>query len=80
MLLDIAILALFAVAIYGFILMTGVRTRALTRKTDRRAEDLYDQYGDSPRKQRRYADEHGGEWTDSEPVRPGTAAPPSRGK
>ena len=50
MLMDVAILALFAAAIYGFILMTGVRTRTLTRKTDRRAEDMYDQYADSPRR------------------------------
>jgi hypothetical protein len=78
MLMDIAILALFAVAIYGFILMTGARTRTLTRKTTRRAEDLYDQYGDSPRKQRRYAREHGGQWKDEEPVRLGTTAPPPR--
>jgi hypothetical protein len=78
MLMDIAILALFAVAIYGFILMTRSRTRTLTRKTDRRAEDLYDRFADSPGEERRYARQHGGEWTDDEPFRPGATAPPRR--
>lgn len=74
--MDIGVLTLFAVAIYGFLLMIGVRTRTLTRKTGRRAEDLYDQYGDSPRAQRRYAEQHGGEWTDTESLHQGTTAPP----
>jgi hypothetical protein len=54
------------VAIWGFISMVGVRTRFLTRKTTRSAQDLYENYADSPRKQRRYAREHGGEWSDRE--------------
>jgi hypothetical protein len=54
------------VAIWGFISMVGVRTRFLTRKTTRSAQDLYGNYADSPRKQRRYAREHGGEWSDRE--------------
>jgi len=78
MLIDIAILVLFAVAIYGFILMTRTRTRTLTRKSDRRAEDLYDNFADSPDKERRYARQHGGEWTDDEPLRPGATPPPPR--
>jgi hypothetical protein len=50
------------VAIWGFASMVGVRTRFLSRRTDRTAEDMYGQFSDSPRKQRRYARQHGGEW------------------
>ncbi len=41
---------LFAHTIYSFILWTGVQKRFLTRKTDRRAEDMYDEFsrGDRP--------------------------------
>jgi hypothetical protein len=49
-------------AIWGFASMIGFRTRMLTRRTDRTAQDLYGDYADSPRKQRRYARQHGGEW------------------
>jgi hypothetical protein len=49
-------------AICGFASLVGVRTRSLTRHTDRTASDLYDQFADSPRKQRKYARQHGGEW------------------
>jgi hypothetical protein len=51
-------------AIWGFLSIVGFRTRTLTRRTDRTAKDLYDQFADSPRKQRRYARDHGGEWHD----------------
>ncbi|HEY0719223.1 MAG TPA: hypothetical protein VGD68_16545 [Streptosporangiaceae bacterium] len=54
------------VAIWGFLSMVGLRTRFLTRKTTRSAQDLYEDYADSPREQRRYARQHGGEWTDRE--------------
>jgi hypothetical protein len=50
------------VAIWGFASMVGLETRNLTRRTSRTAQDLYSSYGDSPRKQRRYAREHGGSW------------------
>ena len=49
-------------AIWGFMSMVGFRTRYLTHRTNRTAEDLYDDYADSPRAQRRYARRHGGEW------------------
>ena len=55
--LDIGIVALLIFGIYSFAVLTGFEKRFLTRRTDRRAEDLYDQYGDSPRKQRRLARE-----------------------
>lgn len=51
--LVVVIVALFAVGIYCFAELVGWRTRMLTRKTDRRAEDMYDQYADSPHKRRR---------------------------
>lgn len=50
------------VAIWGFASLVGLRTRSLTRRTDRTAEQMYDQFADSPRKQRKYARQHGGEW------------------
>jgi hypothetical protein len=61
-----AVLFLIAagVAIWGFISMVGVNKRWLTRGSGRRAQDLYGDYADSPKKQRRYAREHGGTWSD----------------
>jgi len=71
--LDIVIVALFATGIYSFAVLTGFEKRFLTRKTDRRAENLYDEYADSPRKQRRFAEEHGGTWKDDPAdIRPGS--------
>jgi hypothetical protein len=53
-------------AVKGFLALVGVETRWVTRKSTRTAEDLYQDYADSPREQRRYAREHGGEWHDQE--------------
>jgi hypothetical protein len=50
------------VAIWGFLIMVGVETRFWTRGHGRTAQDMYDQFADSSRKQRRYARRHGGEW------------------
>jgi hypothetical protein len=41
--------------IYGFARLVLFQTRAMTRKTERRAEDMYDSYADSPRRRRRRA-------------------------
>src|SRR5579863_7585491 len=60
--LDIGIVALLIIGIYCFTVLTGFQTRMLARRSNRRAEDLYDQYADSPRKQHRSAQEHGGSW------------------
>ena len=71
--LDIVIVALFAAGIYSLAVLTGFEKRFLTRKTDRRAENLYDEYADSARKQRRFAEEHGGTWQDDPAdTRPGS--------
>jgi hypothetical protein len=53
--LDIVIVALFMAGGWAFAELVGWRTRMLTRKTRRRAEYMYGQYADSPRKQRRVA-------------------------
>jgi hypothetical protein len=53
-------------AVKGFLALVGVETRWVTRRSTRTAEDLYQDYADSPREQRRYAREHGGEWHDQE--------------
>jgi hypothetical protein len=63
---DIGIAALLLVGVYCFLQLVGFRSRVITSKSDRRAEDMYDQYADSARAQRRYAKKHGGEWTDDE--------------
>jgi hypothetical protein len=70
--LDIVIVALLAAGVYCFAVLTGFERRFMTRKTDRRAEDLYDRYTDSPRKQRRLAREHEAA-SREDSVRPGSA-------
>ena len=62
----ILFIAVVIFAIYAFASIVGFRTRTLTRPTDRTAQDMYDNYADSPRKQRRYARHHGGEGHDGE--------------
>jgi len=57
----ILFLAVVIVALWGFASIVGFRTRTLTRRTDRTAQDMYDNFADSPREQRRHAREHGGE-------------------
>ncbi len=62
----IVIVAVAIFVIYLFLVIVGFRTRLLTRKTDRTAESMYDNYADSGRKQQKYAREHGGQWRDDE--------------
>lgn len=52
-------LAAVVLAIWGFMSIVGFRTRTLTRKTDRRAEDLYAGYAGPPRGPHRYLHVHG---------------------
>ena len=59
----IIIAAVILFGIYGFLTLTKFETRVLSRRTTRRAADLYPNYADSLRKQHRCAKEHGGEWT-----------------
>jgi len=64
--LDIAIAALFVAGIYAFVTLVRWRTRDVTRRSSRTADNLYGQYADSPRKQRQYARRRGGSWTDEQ--------------
>ncbi len=59
----IIIAAVILFGIYGFLTLTSFETRVLSRRTTRRASDLYSNYADPTRKQRRYAKQHGGERT-----------------
>lgn len=59
----IIIAAVLVLGIYAFLVFTGFETRTLSRRTTRRPEDLYPNYADSLRKQRRSARQHGGQWT-----------------
>jgi hypothetical protein len=52
-------LAAVALAIWGFMSIVGFRTRTLTRKTDRRAEDLYPNYAGSQHEKHRFSRDHG---------------------
>jgi hypothetical protein len=45
----IIVVALLALSIYGFVVLVRTMTRQLTRKTDRRAEDMYDEFGSARR-------------------------------
>jgi hypothetical protein len=51
----IVVPVLLLLGIYGFLLLTGFEKRLLTRKTDRTAESMYDDYADSAREQKRFA-------------------------
>jgi hypothetical protein len=64
--LYIGIVALFLFAGYAFLQLVRGQTRGMSRRTRRTAEDMYDQYGDSPRQQRRYAEKHGGTWPEDD--------------
>jgi hypothetical protein len=59
----IIIAAVLLLGVYGFLVLTGFETRNLSRRTTRTAGDMYPNYADSLRKQRRYARQHGEEWT-----------------
>ena len=50
-----------ALVVYAFVSLVRFRTEMMTRKTDRRAEDLYDSYADtgSGHRARRLARRHG---------------------
>jgi hypothetical protein len=65
--LDVAIVALFIVGIYCFAVLAGWQTHLIGRRTNRRAEDRYDDYADSPHRQRRLTKEHGGAFQDQPP-------------
>jgi hypothetical protein len=51
----IVVVVVIGCGIYGFVRLVTFQTHAMTRRTSRRAEDLYDRYADSPRRRRRKA-------------------------
>ena len=53
-------------AVWGFVSVVKLQTHRLSDRTDNTAEDVYDRYADSLQKQRKYAEEHGGEWRNEE--------------
>lgn len=50
------------VAVWGFASLIRVQSQYLTHRTDRTAQDLYNDFAESSRQQRKYARRHGGEW------------------
>ena len=50
---DIIGVAVIVAFIYCFLVIVGFRTKLLTRKTDRTAESMYDDYADPHREHRR---------------------------
>jgi hypothetical protein len=55
----VIIAAVLIFGVYAFLVMVGFQSRVLTRKTERSAESIYDNYADSERAQRRFARKHG---------------------
>jgi hypothetical protein len=49
----IVVVAVLAFGAYAFLTFVGFQTRGLTRKTDRSAENMYDQFAGSPGKRHR---------------------------
>jgi hypothetical protein len=49
----VVIVAVLALGAYGFLSLARYQTRWLTSKTGRRAEDMYDNFADSPGKRHR---------------------------
>ena len=47
---DIVVPAVLILGVYGFLVLVGFQKRMLTRKTDRTAESMYDNYADSGRR------------------------------
>jgi hypothetical protein len=72
--MDIGIVALLLIGVYAFTQLVGWETRTLSRRSMRRAEDLYGQFADSLRKQRRSASEHGPQSPGESPKDPATRA------
>ena len=61
----VLVLAAVVLAVWGFMSIVGFRPRTITRKTGRRAEDLYPNYAGPRRVPHRYLHVHG-VWRDDE--------------
>lgn len=77
---DIGIAAFLIFGLYACWQVFRVQARLANRRSIRRAEDLYDQYADTPRQQRKYAKEHGGSWVEEPDTyrHPTAPRPPAR--
>jgi hypothetical protein len=51
--INIVVPILMVLGVYGFLRIVGVQTSWLTRKTHRRAEDMYDEFAGPPGKRHR---------------------------
>lgn len=67
---DILIAVFLLFGLGCFLYLVGFRTRLMTRKTHRTAENLYPDFADSPAEQRKYAREHGGTWREDDGATP----------
>ena len=54
------------IAVYGFISIVRLQTHRLSDRTKNTAEDVYNRYSDPLHKQRKYAEDHGGQWRDGD--------------
>jgi hypothetical protein len=72
--MDIGIVALLLFGVYAFTQLVGWESRNLSRRSMRRAEDLYGQFADSLRKQRRSVRERAAQPPDGPPKDPATRA------
>ena len=50
----IIIVAVLALGIYGFVVFVRYMTQQMTRKTDRKAEDMYDEFGSARKEKNRW--------------------------
>ena len=50
----IIIVAVIALGIYGFVVFARYMTQQMTRKTDRRAEDMYDEFDSAGKEKDRW--------------------------
>jgi hypothetical protein len=50
----IIIAALLALGIYGFVVLARYMTQQMTRQTDRRAEDMYDEFDSAGKEKDRW--------------------------
>jgi hypothetical protein len=50
----IIIVAVIAAGIYGFVVLVRYMTKQMTRKTDRRAEDMYDEFSSARKEKDRW--------------------------
>jgi hypothetical protein len=67
---DILIGAFLIFGVCCFLYLVGFRTKTFTRKSSRTAENLYDNFADSPKEQAKYAREHGGTWREGDGAQP----------